>query len=442
MRIGLGLFIVIISVVCMTIIFFAFTKLNLLHTKEQRNRIRKITMSLVMIILALSFLGAVSYKGPSDAIGKNKINLKNATREDWTQGENKQYVEQALKLYDIIAKNSNSNMVSKKDFREALSTLPSNYIKNNAKSLDVEDCYDKYKETLQLSYHLSEQKEYKKLYEEMNNSESWCWSVAMNNDNYEKFTYQIKGNIILCYCKEHKALENILPYHLYEAKIVRELEKSGLTGLRAWLKEQEDSGITVETEDHQKIEIYVGQSDEDKRMIKGIAVSYDEFGLLFDFDSYQGVCYRYLDDMIESTRKIGWDTKDVMADGYEKGILCRAMKKTIQKVKDGDEYDLTPIVEIVMDKSNVKQLCFNIIRYDDKKGSKLIVNNEQEIYQVLKLIGMRDEKALELIKELKCVSKTETGSKDGFIWRLSQVSVTDVDEDVDCITYMLSLSKE
>lgn len=94
-----------------------------------------------------------------------------------------------------------------------------------------------------------------------------------------------------------------------------------------------------------------------------------------------------------------------------------------------------------MDKNNVKQLCFNITRYDDKKGSKLIVNNEQEIYQMLKLIGMRDEKALELIKELKCVTKTETGSKDGFTWRLSQVG-DNYAGDVDCITYMLNLSKE
>lgn len=333
--IRLGLFVVIVFAICTIIIFFASIKLNLLHTKEQRNRIRKIGMSLNVIILVMSFLGAVSYKGPMDQLGKDKINLKTAKRENWSQGENKQYVERALKLYDIVACYPHSDMVSKEEFREALSMLPSNFIQKYIKFSNVvleDDYFNPYIERLQLTYNLSEQKEYKKLYEEIDNG-TFCWTDAMNDEDPERFTYQVKGNVVLCYCKQHKSLENILPYHLSEMKIVKELEKNGLQGLDGWLKEQENSGITVKTEDHQKIIINDEMGVGDETNINGVTVGYNDMCLTLQFNSSQGTRYRYLDDIKESVDKIGWSTNDVMADGYEKGILCHASNKTIKKVK-------------------------------------------------------------------------------------------------------------
>lgn len=435
---------VIVFAVCTTIIFFASTKLNLLYTKEQRNRIRKISMLLNIVILAVSFLGAVSYKGPVDELGKNKINLKTATREDWTQGENKQYVEQALKIYDIMAYYPHSDMVGREDFLEALSMSASNFIKEYTKShnkVTSDDFFNPNIERLQLFFDLSQQNEYKKLYEKTDYG-TFCWTDAINDEDPERFTYQVKGNVVLCYCKQHKTLENILPYHLYEMKIVKELEKNGLPGLGGWLKKQEDSGITVETKDHQKIIINAQMDAYDEENINGVTVGYNDMGLMLQFNSCLGTRYRYIDDMKKSVDKIGWSTDDIMEDGYEKGILCHATNTSIKKLKE-EECNLTPIAELVMDKNNVKQLCFNITRYDAKKGSKLIVNNEQEIYQMLKLIGMKDDKALELIKELKCVTKTETGNKDGFAWSLSLgETLSYVNENVDCNTYVLKLSKE
>jgi hypothetical protein len=405
------LLLLIIVAVCFGIFQYS---VHSLKSQKVRERNEKIVMAAACIVLAVWFGSSAIYQAaPLSAAAKelSQVNFKTAKTEDWSTGNNEEYINQLLTIYDTIEKYD----IGEENFGKKYRTSFEKELRNLNKITDGSSPA----EVTELNW----------MFGDVQIEDDDCWYYYDIEEDKDDFYFKEDGYQIIAYCKKHDQAVSAYPYHLYDHPCIKELEeKAGLTGLGETLKNMEKDGFEITTVEGEKAKLsdYIGNP-----VIGDISILVGDDYVEFQYNEGLLDNYQYLTELNEKLKKDNWQNGVIYSKGYFKAEYIY-----LSDTSDDNQDDKVE-AKVIYDQEGVTQISVKLNLFEANGSSVTDENKFEKIGALMEEIGANQNDVMKLLKSLNCKSADKTGKLGDLSYQV-KVSGVGMDEEsndtyADCV---------
>jgi hypothetical protein len=398
------LLLLIIVAVCFGIFQYSAHSLK---SQKVRERNEKIVMVAACIVLAVWFGSSAIYQvaAPSAAAKElNQVNFKTAKTEDWSTGNNEEYINQLLTIYDTIEKYD----IGEENLGEKYRTSFEKELRNLNKITDGSSP--------------AEVAELNRVFGDVQIEDDDCWYYDMEEDK-DDFYFKEDGYQIIAYCKKHDQTVRAYPYHLYDHPCIKELEeKAGLTGLGEALKDMEKDGFEITTVEGEKAKLLDYTEDP---VIGDISIIVGDNYVEFQYNEGLLDNYQYLTELNEKLKKDNWKNGAIYSKGYFKA------EDFYLAATSADNQDDKVEAKIIYDQEGVTQISVKLYLFEANGSSVTDESKFEKIAALMEEIGANQNDVMKLLKSLNCKRADKTGKLGDLSYQVKVSGVGKVEESDD-----------